>query len=480
MNTLDLTRIGSLLMLILSAPQALAGGSSQANAVSQYGVTWQFAVDRPVGQFANGDWWVLGPVEITAMTPAYDGARNGWQVNPAAGPNPQGFDDRIQVTFDAALVPPLPYTAQAGESILKSISGDGRCYPDDDPSTHPCFLDVVAVLTVLDEIPPGNGAEVFRPSFMAGTARTLYRVADLHTELLPSLPAVADAPDLAFVENQFKRLQLDYTSQYTGRYLHPAQNMSQYGSDIAVDTNLGGLRLMLDDPLNDKMPALIAYVQAGIDFYHMLDAGATWRPNGGHFVGRKLPLVFAAVLLDDADMRAAIAAHALNTFSEDGHTYYTPNGLALWGQDKSESDYWRRITQNVGSRDIRDPYGYVDGGGSEIGAAYQLCCTSQPYKGAALGALLLPGGKTLWGNNAFFDYVDRWVEFGVWASPDPCTLQDPVVYTGVCVPGGGRWTALHGTRADQGDYRHPFVDAMWAAYRDSVPTDDLIFAHGFD
>ena len=36
-----------------------------ATSVSQFGVTWSFSQDRPVGQFANGDWWVVGPVTIT-------------------------------------------------------------------------------------------------------------------------------------------------------------------------------------------------------------------------------------------------------------------------------------------------------------------------------------------------------------------------------------------------------------------------------
>jgi len=38
--------------------------------LSQYGITWRF--DRPcvVGKFVTGDYWVLGPVRIVAVTPA--------------------------------------------------------------------------------------------------------------------------------------------------------------------------------------------------------------------------------------------------------------------------------------------------------------------------------------------------------------------------------------------------------------------------
>ncbi len=461
--------------------QKINGQIQQATYVNQYGITWNFQQLSTVGQFANGDWWVLGPVEIVSITPDFDGALNGWQVNPITGLSSQGYDNRVPYWgFDTGLIPALPYTANPGDSIVKVLSGDGRCTPDDDPSTHPCYLDVAAVLTVVNEIPADNGASVFRPSFMGNTTKTFYSLKDLRTDLLPSLATVDAAPSLLDVEDNFKRLQLDYASSWTGRYLHPAQNMAQYGASISIDTNLGALRLMLDDDLNDKMPALIAYVQAGIDWYHQLDAGANWSPNGGHMVGRKIPMLFAAILLDDDNMKQALINSDANTFHEDGQTYYGQNGIALFGQEGDESQYWRRINDSVGSRTIRDPYGYVDGGGSEIGGAYQVCCTAQPFKGSAIAALLLPQGKSIWNHNAFFDYIDRWVEFGVWASPDPCALQDPINYTGDCIAGSGRWTELHGTLADAGSYGHAFIDNMWQAYRPQVGNLDLIFANGFE
>ncbi len=471
--------------LLLKAESGMAadqeGQVSESMSVTQYGITWRFNGTHTVGKFANGDWWVLGPVEIVSISPDYDGAQNGWQVNPMAGLSSQGYDSRILYWgFDNSLVPSLPYMASPGDSIVKTISGDGRCTPDDDPTTHPCYLDVAAVLTVVEAIPADNGATVFRPSYMGGTDKVYYSLNNLRTDLLPSLPAVTDAPDLAEVENDFKRVQLDYSSSWIGRYLHPAQNMAQYGAAISIDTNVGALRLMLNDPIAEKMPALIAYVQAGIDWYHMLDAGTNWTPNGGHMVGRKIPVLFAATLLDDQNMKNVITSAVPNAFHEDGQTYYGQNGIALFGQEGTESQYWRRINQGSGSRTIRDPYGYVDGGGSEIGGAYQLCCTAQPFKGSAIAALLLPGGKNTWNHNPFFDYVDRWVEFGVWANPDPCALQDPVNYTGACVSGTGRWTDKHGTLADAGGYGHPFIDNMWQTYRGSVGDIDWVFMDGFE
>ena len=46
-----------------------AGATEVADTITQHGVTFTFAAPRPVGQYANGDWWVLGPVSITSITP---------------------------------------------------------------------------------------------------------------------------------------------------------------------------------------------------------------------------------------------------------------------------------------------------------------------------------------------------------------------------------------------------------------------------
>ncbi|HEX2101120.1 MAG TPA: hypothetical protein VHF69_10675, partial [Candidatus Synoicihabitans sp.] len=61
-----------------------------ATSVSQFGITWTFDRDYPTGQFANGDYWVVGPVKITSITPkstTSNGATmHGTMINPL--PNP--------------------------------------------------------------------------------------------------------------------------------------------------------------------------------------------------------------------------------------------------------------------------------------------------------------------------------------------------------------------------------------------------------
>ena len=96
--------------------------AATTDSVSQYGITWKFAKKHLVGTFVNGDYWVLGPVTITSITPSFDGSHHGWEVNPLVSGN-QGFDKRI-TGFSASLVPALPYRASGKKSICKSVSHD--------------------------------------------------------------------------------------------------------------------------------------------------------------------------------------------------------------------------------------------------------------------------------------------------------------------------------------------------------------------
>lgn len=73
--------------------------SEAATSVSQYGITWTFDKNYTVGQFVNGDYWVLDPgdgVRITDISPGYTThpttgrAMNGSMINPATAL--QGYD----------------------------------------------------------------------------------------------------------------------------------------------------------------------------------------------------------------------------------------------------------------------------------------------------------------------------------------------------------------------------------------------------
>lgn len=445
-----------------------------ASSVTQYGITWTFDKSYSVGTFANGDWWVVGPVVITSISPDFASGRNGWEANPNSD-TAQGLDSRLE-GYSAAKVPSLPYTATAGKSIIKGVSRSGTC-GNDGANHYPC-LTTAAVLTVLGSVPQNNGATVFRPPFF-GTNKPLFTTTQLQTSLLPSLAPTSGAPTLARVARRYQRVQVDYINVWTGRYMHASENytftdnpsndnVSEYGAEIGADADVVALRLLLNDPLTNKMPAIINYVQAGIDYYGMHAGGATWVTDGGHMLGRKLPAVFAATLLNDATMKNEIMNAEYATYGDDGHFYVTTNpqtvaamqaaGFApvLYGKVCGNGEYELQQSVDRGPRDCRDPIGMIDGGEAP-GDSYQDCCVSQPIKGASLAARLLPGAKAVWNHQPTHDYADRWVNFGAWGSPDNWNTlgRSP----------SRNYTAKHGGNKDGGSYGDPFIDSMWTAHR---------------
>ncbi len=502
--------------------------------ITQYGITWTFDQEYEYGQFANGDYWVLGPVTITriepdavvdyhnlgggictggstgnsacaaavaAQYPGYDArcngqergtgdciasyVQNGWEVNPVVA-GPHGFQVGCGGgNLDASLVPSLPYTSPptGTVSVVKTIPSG---------SSRPC-IKVAAVLTIVTERPPDNGASVFRPPYV-GTDKPYYRVSDLRTDLLPSYKPVGSPPSLAYIEERFRRLRLDHKEGAIGRSLRPADAMHDYQPMNSIDLIEGALRFMLDTD-EDIMPALIQYVQAGIDRVYTILDGQTWPPGGGHETAHLLPAAFTAIMLDIQPAKDLLKQ--ADFFHASRYLWsQTAEGVHLWGESSSELAYWTYIMTGGGSRSNRDPYGYIDGG--EAGTAYQLI-TSQQHKGEVLAAELMPVLKDAWPAADLAkatNYAERWVNHGTWTQPDPCApydgnpsnygitfgpdphnpgmcILDPdlAYYNGptdfACQAGRacGRYPEKHGSSRDGGQYRSDFVAAMWDAYR---------------
>jgi hypothetical protein len=349
------------------------------------------------------------------------------------------------------------------------------------------------VLTVVGEAPPDSGAAVFRPPYVA-SEKPYYAVADLNTALLPSLPPVPSAPSLDHLHQVFQRVRLDHQPGRTSTYLRPEDCLPFYAADINRQIGDGALRLMLDDPIEEKMPLLIAYVQQGIDYYHFSENGQFWPAGGGEQPGNIVPMVFASVMLENDAMKSAIRGfiEADNNFPyADVTVWYTRDSIALWGHHRHlnanwthyEEVYWHKLedADAPGSKTIADPYGHIDGG-YKPGGGYQHCCTSQPFKSSVTALHCMPVLKEVWNPRAVIEYVDRWVTHGTWTQPDPCA---PVLEGGIhgvdygpdpanpgdCIrdtdPGDGigRFPSLHGANADDGHRRSPFAAEMYDAYR---------------
>lgn len=446
------------------------------------GITWYFDKAYPVGTFANGDYWVAGDtVVITKISPDFDGQHHGWEVNPVVEGG-QGFSIDLN-DFEPSLVPTLPYKAIPVSSIVKTIRSDKvRGY-----ICRQC-IQTAAVLTIVSQ--PVSDTTLFRPPYV-GTEKPFYSTNDLRTDLLPSLSPAENTPAFSSF-SEISNLQLDHKNGATGTELHPINSfVDDYGAYIGMRNADAALRLMLNDALTQKMPLLISYVQYGIDLLYLLPLGFRYEDGGGHRPGQKLPMAFAAVMLDDANMKKRLK-ESVHLFHEKILlTYNRDSTRVLFGDDQGlsptlhEEMYWKVVQSYVkdgtyaGYKSYRDPYGYIDGGGYP-GSNYQYCCTSQPWKGSVLAVKLMPALFDVWNDTMTIRYVERWVDIGAHSQPDPCAPADSswenygITYgpdgNGGCIKdmdttdGIGRFPSEHGKYVDEGHYRSNFQKSLWSRY----------------
>lgn len=385
--------------------------------VSRLGFTWFFSEDRPVGQFANGDWWVVGPVTITAITPSDptptdDEDIHGTMLNPTIG-LVNGWDSRIKYAsapngYNPSLniAKRLPYTVKAGSSVCSVKSFEARATKDNPQ------MEELAVLTVLAKAPPSGS---FRPPLM-GTDKTVrWNESQLNYAVLKSLPPVANTPSLATVTGYFERPWVEKEDGWQGRYFHPWNNhpfqnretVGTYGREMAHTAADGLLSLQLNYTNKGKRLLLVRMVQAGIDIYGTARIGGYWGDGGGHNQGRKMVLLLAGVVLNDADMLSYANAGEHKIFQEDLQTFYV-----------TQADVDRTL-KSVNGRPF-EPYLSSDIGLPEWAINYK----DEPHRsnkrwdalyrtvagsctvGHVLTARLM-GVESLWNHPDTFDYYDR-------------------------------------------------------------------------
>ncbi len=163
--------------------------------VSQYGVTWTFDREVPVGQFVNGDYYVVGPVTVVKIDPVPVDGRNGSILNLDPRRGKSGFDSRQNKgnSYDARMRSAPPISMKPGDSLLSSVSCEKqRQFPqmlwpfDPAKGMARCWVRSVSVLTCMGEPQP---ADAFRPAFCDRENR-IYLARDLRRDLLPKLKPV--------------------------------------------------------------------------------------------------------------------------------------------------------------------------------------------------------------------------------------------------------------------------------------------------
>ena len=410
--------------------------------LAQFGIIWTFDKDYITGQFANGDYWVVGPVTIIGITPASVEVNgriiNGSMVNPSPKlGKKQGYDSAMYGSYarpgdydpglNAArpngrdLSAANPLVLQPGSSLVSTIST-----PETDDRTQ---LKVAAVLTVLDRAAPDGS---FRPPYSGADKTIRFNKSQLDYSLLACLKPVPGSPGLSTVERYFERPWLDHIPGWPGRSHHPADNMPDYDRDVTTQVGLGAVMLNLNFENQRKETLLIRYTQVGIDLFGVIQDGGN--ENWLQDTGRKFPILFAGLMLDDPGMKSIgeKSGHYAHTapygpdnpppdlvrFEEDEMTFY----VTQLDVDMTHSPQWKPDRRDA----MKLPYEKEDIGLPEWGkvrlydrttinkywkTSYrQVIC--QAYGGIVL-TMHIMGVKDLWNHDALFDYTDRYMRVAV-------------------------------------------------------------------
>jgi hypothetical protein len=387
-NRLCLALFAAMLLSPLSHSQ------STVSSITQHGITWRFSAPVQAGQYINGDYWVVGPVTIQSVSPGWNGGQHGSMLNPPSGGGAgrvQAYDSRIR-NFDANLAARYPLKMHPGDSLVSTISVTGaqqkHIYrPSLQGIPSMAWLRTCAILTCVAKVPPTDS---FRPPYCG--PKHEYLLSQVDWNKLPGLPRVPSSPDPRSFARMFERPWLDHLEGWIGRMMHPAENMPDYGRDIALCVGEAALTLLQDFKKEELEPLMIGFLQLGIDLYGLAESGHNWRADGGHSNGRKWPIIFAGLMFNRQKM-----TETPGIFSEDQQTAYKPG--------------WN------GTPVVFDMYGH----GSHEGTApaqwnateskaelYRRCCTSAVFVSHALAAHLMNATER-WGDPTFFLYVERWM-----------------------------------------------------------------------
>ena len=456
-----------------------------AMTIEQFGITWTFDKQYPYGQFANGDYWVVGPVTIIDITPKsryypnqvlsedaskYPNGRlmHGSMINPEVSAGTSGFDSYLgdypsnydwaydyQDVLNVArpnnqdLSSGNPLVVGVGSSLVSVVSRTIEELDADSGGTTASQTKVAAILTVLDAPAPFGS---FRPPYVGDDKQIKFNSNDVDLSMLQDLEITDDIrsslmtnknafylePNDGFdslsqvvgaYERNFQRPWIDFMWTSVGYHAHPYENMPRvgYGRDLSkADSNLLlVLNLNLSSEGISKKENVISLIQAGIDLAGAYDGGMYWYHNGGIYLGRMLPVLFAGVVLNDEHMKNAGSWKVLSprncygtgriempVFQEQSQVFY----VTQRDVDITNSPDW--------DPDIRNPtltYKFTDIGipdwgirhfcepeydNKHIDSTYRSV-VSGPDVGTAL-VLQIMDLKEEFNQDVFFDYADRW------------------------------------------------------------------------
>jgi uncharacterized repeat protein (TIGR02543 family) len=499
--------VGLAVIGLLAASYAYADVGS--NWIEQWGIRWTFNKNISTdgsggtyryGQFATGEYWVVGPVTVISISPPSENIsgriKNGSMINPPIG-NTNGYDNQMSYnTYDHSLNVAFgvsassPLVVAVNSSLISTISVDAA-------NSRP-QVDSAAILTVLSSA-PAEGS--FRPPY-CGTDKTVqFNKSQLNYNKLRKLTPVAYTPSLTAPYGPessvaaykspvqwFQRPWIEHGTEDPGRFIKPLNNCPDYGREVSRYTNWAALLLNLNFSDAQKEPLMIGMVQYGIDLYRIVTMNRTsFVGNGTITSGRLLPILFAGTVLD-----TATGADALRNIGQKTGQYRYTNGYTsgnlppdyIHFLETNQTHYVTQtdvdVTNSAGWKpDYRDyeplPYSQSDidlpewgirnartptNNNKQWNTAYRLS-SSPVIAGTALVAHIM-GIKDLFNQPSMFDYADRYVQYlfsgdyDAWYASNPTGADPPDVWR-------------YGVNGFEFYKNAPFIKNMWDTYRANYP-----------
>jgi len=438
--------------------------------IEQYGVTWSFEEPVLSGRFVGGDFWVLGPATVQAISPSPTGTRHGSMLNPRPqdDEHASAFDSRVPYA-EMDLQAQFPLTLQPGDSLVSTISHPEDPFPVIDVLGKQlgsnAWVRSAAVLTALEQ-PPSSTA--FRPPYAYAPedypegVKPMFDFVDLRWDALPDgMPATDGAlafhPDASLSRMEqmarfFERPWILTVENWVGRQTHPSENMPNYHREVYNVIADASLLLLTDASPAEKRDLMIGFIQVGID---MMGSGLYGSADSSM---HKWPTMFAGIVLDEPWMmqgsnhgyRTDFMTYYPNERSTDVDSAIVPDGQGWTGA----TVLWRQktVASPVTEHEHLHPTEWqtlnTSSGGGKKREAYRRS-NSYTWPGVALAAHAMDATEA-WDHPQFFDYVERWMEEDDAANME--YLEDLFDYS--LYIGGGQSGS-------------PFVTSMWEAHRDA-------------
>jgi hypothetical protein len=423
-------------------PPAGDGRGTVTTTVTQYGISGTLAQAKEVGQYCSGDPWILrggSDVVFNSFNPPSQQVSGTWRhgamgdygglrrdgtghtdvpnehgyTGPLAPHGPgaftHGFDGRTGVqdrevwyNHNRNLDPGAkgqPWVINGEMTIAKARSlttPQGNNVPFR-------YLGDMVKWTVVNQRP---AADAFRPAEAMPSKISQYRQADMNLSIFPDfgpLPSGAPNPDTVFEEIR-RPLQTGSRFDDHQRSINPVNNQQNFGREIATQHANAALLCCYRITQQQRLNLCTALVQRGIDIDGIIRQGGKYPERGAILAGRKMPMFIAAMLLDDAAMKARCNWSTLN-FHEDRQIFYLTqqqrqgnySGGNYVDADVGMPEYWIQWLTDA-------PWG---GGRSGSGTHSSYRPQNSRYILAnALVARGIQGGVAVWGQPPL-DYADR-------------------------------------------------------------------------